>query len=122
MKSEREAVTPLEYYYEKQEIVVRECLFALRGIVMSVNANIIHKRKYQIPFFSYNDFDIAFLWVRKKKILLGFIEDKKFIQKTEPTQKKSKVKTIDIIPIEDIPIKEIEENIKQLIAKYNLKN
>lgn len=122
MKSERDAVTPLEHYYEKQEVVVRECLFALKSIIMSVNGSIIHKRKYQIPFFGYNGFDIAFLWVRKKKILLGFIEDKKFIQKTESTNNQSRVKTIDIIPNEDIPIQEIQENIKQLIEKYNSKN
>lgn len=43
-------VSTLQHYYKKQEVATRECLFALKFIVLSVDDNIIHKRKYH--FFS----------------------------------------------------------------------
>lgn len=67
----------LNSYYEKQEAMIRECLLALKDIILSVDDNITHVRKYQIPFFCYKEFNLGFLWVHRKKIIVGFIEDKK---------------------------------------------
>lgn len=103
----------LGHYYEKQETATRDCLLALKSIVLSIDNGITHKRKYQIPFFCYNEFNLGFLWVRKKKILVGFIEDKKHFKRT-----KDSVATLEINPLEDIPLDEIRQAFGQLVTKY----
>jgi hypothetical protein len=113
IKTISENLTALEYYYYKQDAATRECLLALKFIVLSIDKNIIHKRKYQIPFFCYNEFNLDFLWVHKKKILFGFIEDKKSFQRI-----KDSVTTLEINPLDDIPVDEIKHTFGQLITKY----
>ena len=113
-KIKSDTLTALEHYYEKQNELTRECLLALKAIILSVDENIVHTRKYQIPFFCYKDFNLGFLWVHRKKILVGFIEDKK----TLPEQKKDIVFTIEINPLEDISVDVIQSNFKKLISKY----
>lgn len=110
-------LTALENYYEKQDEATRECLLALKSIVLSVDKNIIHKRKYQIPFFCYDEFNLGFLWVHRKKIIVGFIEDKKSFPTTKQPTKDS-VTTLQINPLDDIPIDDIKQTFGQLITKY----
>ncbi|WP_299183083.1 DUF1801 domain-containing protein [uncultured Chryseobacterium sp.] len=116
---EEPTITALQHYYDKQETATRECLLALKSIVLSVDENIVHKRKYQIPFFCYNEFNLGFLWVHRKRILVGFIEDKKVQSETISRQKKDSVFTMEINPLEDIPIDIIKENFGGLIKKYS---
>lgn len=47
--------------------------------MLSVNKKNVHSRKYQVPFFCFNGFNLGFLWVDKKKILIGFVEGKKIL-------------------------------------------
>jgi hypothetical protein len=115
---EKQTINALQYYYEKQETTTRECLLALKSIVLSVDENIIHKRKYQIPFFCYSEFNIGFLWVHKKKILVGFVEDKKSFSTAEQ-RTKDNVTTLQLNPLDDIPIDDIKQSFRQLIEKYN---
>ena len=112
--NDSESLTALDYYYAKQELYTRECLLALKHIIMSIDSEIIAVRKYQIPFFCYKGFNLAFLWVHRKKILVGFVEDKKITG-----QRKDKVETIEINPMEDIPVLTIRESIENLRDKYN---
>ena len=116
--SEARTVNTLQHYYEKQETATRECLFALKSIVLSVDENIIHKRKYQIPFFCYNEYNLGFLWVHKKKIIVGFIEDKKSFPTTEK-RLKDNVTTLQLNPLDNIPIDDIKQTFQQLVEKYN---
>ncbi len=113
-------VNPLEHYYDKQNDETKACLLALKSIVMLVDPQIVHFRKYQIPFFRYKNFCISFLWVNKKKILLGFVVDKKVIRQENGLRQKDGISTLEINPLEDIPIDEIKHSIKELIRKYDL--
>ena len=105
-------------YYEKQELATKECLLALKSIILSVDKNIVHIRKYRIPFFCYNQFNIGFLWVNRKKILIGFVEDKKVLSPPSKGRKKDNVWTLEISPLEDIPIDSIKYNFSELIKNY----
>ena len=120
IKIENQALTTLEYYYEKQETVTRECLLALKVIILSVDENIVHTRKYQIPFFCYKEFNLGFLWIHRKKILVGFVVDQKTLPQITWRRTMGRVTTIEINPMEDIPIDKIKFNFKELIRKYNL--
>jgi hypothetical protein len=110
-----ETLTAFDNYYAKQDELTRECLLALRTLILSINKNIVHTRKYQIPFFKYNDFNIGFLWVNRKKILLGFIEDKKIFSE----YKKDNVKILEINVLDDIPVEQIKIRYNDLICKIN---
>ena len=110
----------LASYYEKQDPTTRECLFALKAIILTIDANIVHKRKYQIPFFSYKDFNLGFLWVYRKKILVGFVVDRKTFAQCTAGRTKDYVTTMEINPTEDIPIIEIQHKFKEQIRKYDL--
>ncbi len=113
-------VNPLEHYYDKQNDETKACLLALKSIIISVDPEIVHFRKYQIPFFRYKDFAISFLWVNKKKILLGFVQDKKVIPQRDGLRQKDRISTLEINPLEDIPIDEIKHRIRELIRKCDL--
>ena len=112
-------LTALDNYYEKQELATKECLFALKSIILSVDKNIVHVRKYQIPFFYYNQFKIGFLWIHKKKILIGCVEDRKFLSLSSKRPRNDNVWTIEINPFENIPINIIKSNFNELIKRYN---
>ena len=111
--NDSESLTALDHYYAKQEPYTRECLLALKRIIMSIDPEIATVRKYQIPFFCYKSFNLAFLWVHRKKVLVGLVEDKK-----TTGQRKDKVTTIEINPMEDIPVLAIKHNIESLYDKY----
>lgn len=111
-------LTALDNYYEKHDLATKECLLALKSIVLSVDENIVHTRKYQIPFFCFNKFNLGFLWVNKKKILLGFVEDKKILSLPTKGRRKDKVWTMEISPFKDIPVNVIKLNFSELIKRY----
>ncbi|CAL1517390.1 DUF1801 domain-containing protein [Chitinophaga sp. MM2321] len=114
---ENSIINPLQHYYEKQETATRECLLALKSIVLSVDENIVYKRKYQIPFFCYNELNLGFLWVHRKKIIVGFVEDKRF-SSFNVERKKHSITTLEVNPLDDIPVDEIKQAFRQLITKY----
>jgi hypothetical protein len=117
---EEQTVNPLESYYDKQNDETKACLLALKSIIMSVDPQIVHFRKYQIPFFRYKNFGISFLWINKKKIILSFVVDKKAMPQEKMKRQKDGVSTLEINPLEDIPIDQIKHSIKELIRKYDL--
>ena len=56
----------LEDYYLKFSEHYQGCLLALKLIILSVDENITHERKFQIPNFSYKGKHLAFLWMNLK--------------------------------------------------------
>ena len=109
----------LDNYYLKHPEPIQGCLLALRDFILSVNKDITHIRRYQIPFFYYKDKQLAFLWVTRKKLLLGLIEDKNIHPKMEGVKLKDKIQTIEIDPTIDLPIDTILGNLHTLIRLYD---
>lgn len=120
VKTASEVLTALEYYYDKQDAATKECLLALKAIILSINENIVHTRKYQIPFFTYHAFNLGFLWIHRKKILVGFVEDRRLLPQALSGRKKDKVSTITIDPAKDIPVEVIRHSILGLLRQYDL--
>jgi len=120
-----DSLTALDHYYNKQDVAMRECLLALKSIILSLDEHIVPKRKYQIPFFTYKDYTLGFLWVHRKRIIVGFVEDRKWKARSSalPTvPKKDSVYTIEVNPLADIPIEIIKENYRSLINRYQHEN
>jgi hypothetical protein len=108
-----------DHYYFKQPEPFQSCLLALKTIILAHDPQITHGRMFQIPFFFYRDKKLAFLWIHRKKLLLGFVEDMK-IQKAVPgTRRKNKYETLVIDPEADIPVKAIAKKLDALMRKYD---
>ena len=108
----------LENYYLRQPEPIQGCLLALRKIILSVDDRITQERKYQIPFFYYRGKKLCYLWVNRKKLLLGFIVDKTIYPVVAGIKRKDDFETIQIDPNADIPVKIIQENLLQRIKLY----
>ncbi len=116
---DNKSLAALDYYYEKQEPIFRECLLALKNIILLADENIKHTRKFQIPFFIYKEFDLVFLWVHKKKIIIGFVEDKKMVLSASIKRKINIITKFEIYPNIDIPIIDLKNTLAARIEIYN---
>ncbi len=105
----------------KQPEPIQGCLLALKSIILEVDPNITQQRKFQIPFFYYKDKKLCYLWVTKKKIQMGFAEDKSIHPKKEGVKLKDKYEHLIIDANKDIPVKLIVRNLKKTIKLYNKK-
>ena len=108
----------LENYYLKQNEPFRGSLFALKQIIMGVSDHITHERKYQIPFFCYKGKKIGFLWMNRKKLILGFVTDKRILPQVAGIRQKDQMEMIQIDPTADLPKELIVSKLQDLIGKY----
>ncbi len=106
----------------KQPEPTQGCLLALKKIILELDPNITQQRKFQIPFFYYKDKKLCYLWVNKKKLQLGFVEDKTIHPRKEGVKLKDKYESIIIDPNKDIHIKMIVRNLKKTIKLYDKVN
>jgi len=97
-------IKTLESYYLSKPEPYQSCLLALRDIILNANPLIVHERKFQIPFFTYKDKKLAYLWLDKKKLKLGFCLDKSLQEVTPGIKPKDQYESMLIDPNEDIPI------------------
>lgn len=108
-----------DHYYHKQPEPLQGCLLALKHIILAHDAHITHGRLFQIPFFWYKGYKLAFLWVHRKKLLLGLVEDLKLIKAEPGLRRRNKYETLEIDPAKDIPVKTIAHRLQQYIDKYD---
>ena len=108
----------LENYYLKHPEPIQGCLFALKEIIMSVNDQITHEQKYQIPFFCYKGKKLGFLWMNRKKLILGFVTDKRVFSPQAGMKHKDGLEMIQINPEEDLPKDLIVAKFQELIGLY----
>jgi hypothetical protein len=94
----------LEYYYLSKPEPYQSCLLALKDIILRANPDICHERKFQIPFFTYKGKKLGYLWLNRKKLMLGFCLDKSLQPVTEGVKPKDKYESIEIDPDADLPI------------------
>ena len=108
----------LENYYLRQPEPFQGCLLALKSIILNVDSRITHERKYQIPFFYYKGKKLCFLWVNKKKLLLGFIIDKTIYPVVTGIKRKDDFETLQIDPNADLPVETIITNLRLRMKLY----
>jgi hypothetical protein len=115
------SITDLDNYYLKQKEPIQSCLQGLKDLITNANSQITHERRYQIQFFCYKGKKLCFLWVQKKKPLLGFVEDSS-LQKVVPGIKR-KDKVLIMLQIDseaDFLVEEILERIQAGIKTINV--
>ena len=109
----------LEDFYLRQPEPAQGCLFALRHIILNAHPGITEIPKYQIPFFYYKEKMVSFLWMSKKKLMLGFVTDKKIHPIVPGVKRKDEMEMIQIDPAQDLPVEMIRERIKKLVDLYD---
>jgi len=118
----RQPKTLEEYYLSKPE-PYQSCLLALRDIILHANPGICHVRKYQIPFFTYNDKKLGYLWLNGKKLMLGFCVDRKLQMEMNPGDKpKDKYESIQIDPNADLPVELIQQKLRYYLNAIEKRN
>ncbi len=108
----------LENYYLKHPEPIQGCLLALRNLILRIDDQITHERKFQIPFFYYKGKKLCFLWVNKKKLLIGFIVDKSIYPVVPGVKRNDDMETLQIDPNADLPVKIVLEKLLQLMKLY----
>jgi len=101
----------LESYYLSKPEPYQSCLLALRDIILHIDPQICHERKFQIPFFTYKGKKLAYLWLDRKKLKLGFCLDKSLQEITPGIKPKDKYESIRIDTDADFPIHFIQQKI-----------
>ena len=107
-------------FYEAQTAPVKECLLALRSIILAQDKDITTAWKYSMPFFCYRNKMFCYFWFHKKYKLpyIGFVEGKhldhpKLIQET-----RSRMKIFLLDPEKQLPVKDIKLLLKTALDVY----
>lgn len=104
--------TSLESYYLSKPEPYQSCLLALRDLILRANPGICHERKFQIPFFTYKDKKLGYLWLNGNKLLLGFCLDKSLQEVKQGFKPKDKYESVRIDPNADLPVQIIMQKLK----------
>jgi hypothetical protein len=111
--------TTLESYYLSKPEPYQSCLLALRDIIMRYDPGICHERKFQIPFFTYKDKKLGYLWLNGKKLMLGFCLDKSLIEFAPGEKVKDRYESFRIDPNEDLPVELILEKLGYYVEQID---
>lgn len=114
----RDMNTQLEDYYLRHSEPIRGCFLALKHIILNLDERIMHERKYQIPFFCFEGKKLAFLWMSRKKLMLGFVTDKSIYTSKAGVKQKDQLEMIQIDPNVDLPMEMIAAKIREQIQTY----
>jgi len=108
--------TDPQHYYSKQPEPIQSCLLALKTLIMASNRELTHERRYQIPFFCFRGKKVCFLWVTRKKVMVGFVEDSSLQPKVPGIKRKDRFETLLLDAGEDIPVELILERLTEKIT------
>ena len=118
MAKEPDMNTKLEDYYLRQPEPFQGCLLALKHIILNLDERITHERKYQIPFFYFEGKKLAFLWMNRKKLMLGFVTDKSIYPSKDGIKQKDRLEMIQIDPNIDLLMEMIAAKLLEQIRMY----
>jgi hypothetical protein len=109
----------LENYYASKPEPYQGCLLALRQLIESAHPGIVHERKFQIPFFTYKGKKLGYLWLNRKKLMLGFCLDKSLGTWPEGVKPKDQYESLEIDPNEDLPVKLILQKLRSCLDRID---
>jgi hypothetical protein len=111
--------TTLESYYLSKTEPYQSCLLALKDIILRANPDICHERKFQIPFFTYKNKKLGYLWLNQKKLMLGFCLDKSLQEAVAGVKPKDKYESFRIDPNADLPVEIIMEKLTYYLGRID---
>jgi uncharacterized protein YdhG (YjbR/CyaY superfamily) len=110
----------IDNFYFKKEEPIRECLLALREIILSQDKEITEAWKYGMPFFCFRGKMFCYLWFHKKHLqpYIGIVEGNRFDHPNLIIEKRSRMKIMLFDPNKDLPIETIKMILKKAINLY----
>lgn len=113
-------MTPLDNFYDKQDEPIRNCLLALRSIILSQDKDVTAAWKYGMPMFCYKGKMFCYLWVHKKLKLpyLGIVEGKHFDEEYLIQEGRSRMKIMLLDTAKDLPVRRIESILQKSLNLY----
>lgn len=111
--------TQLENYYLSKPEPYQSCLLALRHIILSADPAIVHERKFQIPFFTYKGKKLGYLWLNRKKLMLGLCTDKSLLETPPGAKPKDRYESFQINADEDLPVEWITDKLQEYLDRIN---
>lgn len=112
-------IPKLENYYLSKPEPYQGCLLALRHLILSANPGIVHERKFQIPFFTYKGKKLGYLWLNRKKLMLGFCLDKSLQEVIPDIKPKDKYESFQIDPNADLPVELIMQKLHYYLGRID---
>jgi hypothetical protein len=93
----------------------------LRKYIINYNAAIIEIWKYGMPFYCYQGKMFCYLWVHKKthNPYPGIVEGKKIEHPLLIIEKRARMKIMQIVPEQDIPVEAINEILGRAIKLFH---
>jgi len=90
----------------------------LRAHILKQNKSIREVWQYGMPFYYLGDKRFCYLWVHRKtgQPYLGIVEGSKVIHPDLIREKRARMKILLIDPAKDIPLRKVNDIIKQAIA------
>lgn len=111
---------PIDNYFLQKEDPIKSCLQFLRNFILNQDEHFTEKWQYGMPFYYYKDKRICYLWVHKKyqQPYLGIVEGKKINHPDLLQEKRAKMKILMIDPVKNIPVKKLNQILKELLSFY----
>ncbi|SKA02944.1 DUF1801 domain-containing protein [Sediminibacterium ginsengisoli] len=112
-----------DLFYETQLPVVKECLLALRSMILAQDKEITTAWKYGMPFFCYKGKMFCYLWFHKKYKLpyIGFVEGKHLDHPQLIQEKRARMKIFLCDPEKELAVEDIRMLVKDALAVYKKK-
>ena len=113
-------LSPLDNYFQNQEEPVKSCMQFLRMHILKLDENMSEAWKYGMPFFCYKGKMFCYIWFHKKyqQPYIGIVAGSKVDDKDLLNEKRSRMKILLIDANKDIPVKKINDILKQALAFY----
>lgn len=110
----------LHDYYMNKEEPNKSCLFVLRDIILEQDEQITESIKWNSPCFSYKNRMFCFLMIDKKtnKPYLLMVEGLRLDFPELDQGNRTRMKTLNIDPTKDLPIKTIERILDSALDLY----
>lgn len=109
-----------EDFYLSQKEPNKSCLLALRSVILVQDKAISETVKYGMPCFCYQGKMFCYLWTDKKtgEPYILFVEGNFLDHPSLESGSRSRMKTLSVNPIEDLPMETIEGLLQEALDLY----
>lgn len=107
----------LDLFYLKQEELLRDCLLALKTVILNFDKDITPEWKYKLPFFYFKGRPLCYFWIHKKykQPYIGFVDGGLIDHPHLLQEKRSRMKILLIDQHEDLPVNTINAILDQAL-------
>jgi hypothetical protein len=107
----------LDLFYLRQEEPQKSTLLGVRSILLNFDKGISETYKYKLPFFTYQNKMLCYLWIQKKDSIpyIGFVDGNNIIHEDLIKGSRKQMKILLLNPEIDLPIISINEILRKAI-------